>query len=172
MNSTSEFDYTSTDTSSDPDGAIVAWEWDFGDGNTSTEQNPVYACTSSGEFTISLTAIDNRGVHETTTQAITADVAPVADFTGATEELQAVFTDTSSDLNGQIVGWERVGDGATSTEQSPTHIYTAEGNVTVSLTVTDDLGPKTTVAKSLKSPKRAEAADAARALVAAPWERP
>ena len=40
-----------TDQSSDPDGSITAWHWDFGDGNSSTEQNPTHTYTA-GSYTV------------------------------------------------------------------------------------------------------------------------
>jgi len=43
-----------TDTSSDANGTIASWEWDFGDGNTSTEQNPTHTYTMDGVYTVRL----------------------------------------------------------------------------------------------------------------------
>jgi PKD repeat protein len=66
---------------------------------------------------------------------------PVADFSYQCTDLTCVFTDQSADSDGNIVShsWD-FGDGATSTEQSPTHTYDEQGIYTVSLTVTDDGG--------------------------------
>ena len=52
---------TFTDDSIDSDGSIVGWNWDFGDGNTSTLQNPTHYYQESGYYTISLTVEDNVG---------------------------------------------------------------------------------------------------------------
>jgi hypothetical protein len=50
-----------TDTSTDDDGTITAWNWDFGDGNHSTSQNPSHTYASSGPYTVSLTVEDDSG---------------------------------------------------------------------------------------------------------------
>jgi len=49
------------DASVDPDGEVAAWRWDFGDGTTSTEQNPEHRYHTTGTFTVSLVAIDGSG---------------------------------------------------------------------------------------------------------------
>jgi len=50
------------DASTDDDGTIVSWSWDFGDGSpTSSEQNPAHQFTSSGSYTVTLTVTDNDG---------------------------------------------------------------------------------------------------------------
>jgi len=59
------------DTSTDSDGSIVFWYWDFGDGRTSTERNPTYQYPDPGEFTIRLTVTDNDGGITTIEQTIT-----------------------------------------------------------------------------------------------------
>ena len=59
------------DTSTDSDGSIVFWHWDFGDGRISTERNPTYQYPDQGEFTIRLTVTDNDGGITTIEQTIT-----------------------------------------------------------------------------------------------------
>ncbi len=49
------------DTSSDPDGAIISWYWDFGDGESSTIRNPSHRYAEPGFFVVSLTVTDNEG---------------------------------------------------------------------------------------------------------------
>jgi len=60
-----------TDRSSDPDGQIVQWRWDFGDGRTSTLQNPTHRYTHAGTYTVTLTVTDDDGLTDTATKAIT-----------------------------------------------------------------------------------------------------
>ena len=47
--------------SSDSDGTIAAYSWNFGDGGTSNSENPWHAYTSAGNFTATLTVTDDRG---------------------------------------------------------------------------------------------------------------
>ena len=53
-------------TGTDSDGSIASYEWDFGDGQTSTEQNPVHNYSSEGSFTVVLKTVDNLGAHGST----------------------------------------------------------------------------------------------------------
>ena len=67
--------------------------------------------------------------------------APEAGFSYSADGLATTFTDTSTDRNDDIVGWQwSFGDGNESTEQNPTHSYAETGNYEVTLTVTDSEG--------------------------------
>jgi len=59
-----------TDTSSDPDGTIISWLWDFGDGNQSDEQNPTHQYNSPGTYSVMLTVEDDAGGRNSTTKQI------------------------------------------------------------------------------------------------------
>ena len=61
---------TFTDTSTDSDGSVVSWSWDFGDGATSTEQNPVHTYGAYGTYTVSLTVTDDMGATGGTSQDV------------------------------------------------------------------------------------------------------
>lgn len=65
-----------TDSSTDADGTIATWEWDFGDGNTSTLQNPTHSFASPGTYTVTLTVTDDGGASDTDTATITVSSAP------------------------------------------------------------------------------------------------
>jgi PKD repeat protein len=142
-----------TSTSSDPDGTVTAYNWNFGDGATSTVQNPSHTYAAAGTYTVSLTVTDNSGSTGSTSQAVTVSVAdqpPVASFTQSCSALTCSFTSTSSDPDGTVTGYSwNFGDGATSTVQNPSHIYTAAGTYTVSLTVTDNSGSTGSVSHSV-----------------------
>ncbi len=63
-----------TDTSSDLDGTIVSWHWDFGDGSgTSTDQNPTYSYNDNGTYDVTLSATDNDGLTDAYTKKITIE---------------------------------------------------------------------------------------------------
>jgi PKD repeat protein len=134
-----------TDTSS---GSPASWSWTFGDGGTSVEQNPVYVYTTTGQFTVTLEVTNEDGSNTTTKEQFitgSALVLPVAEFTANTTSgnapLVVGFTDQST---GSPVSWQwAFGDGATSDEQNPEHLYVNAGTYTVSLEMTNPDGSNT-----------------------------
>jgi PKD repeat protein len=120
-------------------GAVSSWGWTFGDGGTSIQQNPIYTYTSPGVYTVSLT-ISGLGGSATLTRTNLITVTeppPVANFlvspTSGLKPLTVVFTDTSSGL---ITNWLwKFGDGLTSTQHNPIHVYTSTGTFTAALHV-------------------------------------
>ncbi len=138
-----------TSTSSDPDGSIASYSWTFGDGGTSTAQNPSHSYTAAGSYTVSLRVTDNQGAQSTTTSKTVTVTAPnqppTANFTFSCSALSCNFTSTSSDPDGSIASYSwTFGDGGTSTAQNPSHSYAAAGSYTVSLRVTDNQGAQST----------------------------
>ena len=130
-----------TDTST---GGPTSWQWTFGDGSTSTAQNPSHAFTTSGAKTVSLTVVNNSGSN-TSTRTVNIATALTASFSfSPTTPIvgQAVqFTDTST---GGATSWQwSFGDGSTSTAQNPRHAFTTSGTKTVTLTVVNNSGSNT-----------------------------
>jgi PKD repeat protein len=62
---------TFTDSSSDPDGVIVSWSWNFGDGQTANVKNPTHKFTNAGSYSVQLTVTDDDGATNTKTSSIT-----------------------------------------------------------------------------------------------------
>lgn len=141
-------DYPFTDQSSISTGTVDAWEWDFGDTGTSTDQNPTHTYSSYGQYDVTLIALSDQGCGDTITQSIILHDNPLPGFEipqiCQLEPMQ--FTDTSSIQEGTIVGWEYdFGDGNSSTDQNPNHIYADDGSMDVTLTVTSDFGCQTSL---------------------------
>ncbi len=126
-------------------GVPTAWSWDFGDGTTSTLQNPVHTFTASGAYTVTLTVTNALGQDQSVeVDFILADIIPpVAEFsatpTSGLAPLPVQFTDESG--GGPATNWTwDFGDGTTSNMPNPLHTYTTSGIFDVSLTVSNSYG--------------------------------
>lgn len=125
------------------------WEWDFGDGNTSQAQYPTHTYTDAGTYTVSLIAINSNGqddevkLNYITVNEITQSPVPdfIADQTSILANESINFTDLSTNQANSWL-WD-FGDGNTSVEQNPSHIYSEAGLYTVSLTVGNIIGNNT-----------------------------
>ncbi|WP_088858471.1 PKD domain-containing protein [Thermococcus profundus] len=136
------------DSSSDPDGSVAKWSWNFGDGTFSDERNPNHSYAAPGTYTVMLTVEDESGLRGSYTKEIKVEpknYLPTADFTFLPKEPKAgeevSFADKSTDRDGEITSWSwDFGDGSTSNDAEPVHVFTEVGNYTVTLTVKDDKG--------------------------------
>lgn len=136
--------------SSDADGSIVSYAWNFGNGTTSTAANPSCVYTTEGTFYAVLTVTDNDGLTNTATVVITvgpaANVAPTAvagvSASSGTAPVTVTFSSQgSTDTDGSITSYYwTFGDGTTSTAANPTKTYTTAGQYTAVLTVMDNQG--------------------------------
>lgn len=136
--------------SNDPDGSIVSYAWNFGDGTTSTDPNPTKIYISAGTFTAVLTVTDNSGMTGSNSVVITAsqaaNLSPVAVAKSSTTSgyapLAVNFSGQESyDPDGTIASYSwSFGDGGTSTQANPAYTYNNVGNYTATLTVTDNSG--------------------------------
>ncbi len=125
-------------------GLPTGWFWDFGDGNTSTQQDPVHTYVNAGVYDVSLTVSNSAGSSAPLikvnyiTVAAPGTVAFDADVTSGTSPLIVQFTDQSSDSPTSWL-WD-FGDGNTSTVQDPSHTFSSAGSYTVTLTVVTPTG--------------------------------
>ena len=134
-----------TDTSTGT--GITSWSWVFGDGGTSTQQSPIYEYNKSGVYYVTLTVMNDGGSSTSASTKITITDVPLnALFSGTpvvgNQPLTVQFTDASTGDN--INGWQwNFGDTLTSTQQSPSHIYSSYGLYTVTLKITNATGSST-----------------------------
>lgn len=130
---------TFTNTSSNAD----SYSWDFGDGNTSAETNPIHTYGSDGNYIVVLTATNNCG-SVTSTQTVNVSNEPSAGFeanvTSGCASLIVQFTDQSSS---NTTGWNWSfpgGNPSSSTEQNPSVVYSNAGTYSVTLEATNVTG--------------------------------
>lgn len=132
-----------TDNSSTVSGTLQSWLWNFGDGNTSTVQNPAYLYpTASNNTTYNVTLIveNSHGCRDTISQTAMIHPNPVIQFNSnvACFGNPTIFNNTSFSNGGNIVQWQwNFGDGNASTSEDPQHIYPDQGYFNTQLIATD-----------------------------------
>ncbi len=128
-------------------GSPSSWNWSFGNGNTSTIQNPTATYFTPGTYTVILTTTNASGSNTLTrTNYVTVYDNPTVNFsanvTSGCFPLKVQFSDLSSPgVGNNNVTWEwDFGNGTTSTLQNPLATYTTAGLFNVTLKVTNDKG--------------------------------
>lgn len=121
-------------------GPIIQWDWDFGDGTTSSAINPSHVYTSESNYTISLTVTDVDGcIDSLKKEDHVLATQPIPDFLVNPHvncpDYNSVFVSLSSGVG--LSYWWDFGDGSGSWLANTTHAYQDTGMYTVSLTVTD-----------------------------------
>jgi PKD repeat protein len=147
--------------SSDSDGSITRYAWNFGDGGTTSSTGSTASRTygSAGTYTVTLTVTDNRGATASTTRTVQVDAPnqpPIAAFefapTGGAAPLTIVFDGSpSTDPEGPIATYTwNFGDGTgTSTGSTLSHTFATAGTFIVQLTVADARGLTASTTQSI-----------------------
>lgn len=127
--------------------APKTWFWEFGDGTTSTEQNPAHRYASTGTYRVRLTVANNNCTHfsEQTVMVIDEKAGFASPDTLICRNSEAVFTSKGINSN-SIANWVwDFGDGTGSTDANASrHTYATAGTYMVTLSITDLLGCKST----------------------------
>ncbi|MHA1873399.1 MAG: PKD domain-containing protein, partial [Candidatus Heimdallarchaeaceae archaeon] len=155
--------------SHDPDGTIVEWKWDFGDGTTGSGENPTHIYNKAGEYTVLLEVKDNKEEWSETCAVATVTVSeeenepPIPNaggpYSGKVGKAIQFDGSGSYDPDGTIVEWEwDFGDGTTGSGEKPIHTYNEAKVYSVTLRVKDDKGAwsekdETTVTVTKDGPK-------------------
>ena len=143
--------------SSSPNGAIVSYDWDFGDGSTGSGVTVTHTYQEKGVYAITLVVTDSTGATGARSRSVEAlNRVPVAVFThrpyyAGTYQPFTFDASDSFDLDGEIVQyiWS-FGDGATGEGKSVKHQYTTPGwEPLVTLTVVDEDGGSATVSHTV-----------------------
>ncbi len=139
---TVQFDGTQ---SSDPEGGVLTYAWQFGDGGFSQDPAPVHTYEHASSFVVALTVWDDRGQEgqDTLLIEVTAPnnppvASPTATPSSGPAPLTVQFAANASDPEGDPLSyhWD-FGDGASSSEANPIHTYLAAGTFVAWLTVSD-----------------------------------
>ena len=146
--------YFTDESMASPGATIESWNWSFGNGSYSEQQNPIHYFTGEGDYTVSLTVTDTNDLNDTITKTIS--ISNAAASTSFTVDAHAVcvgtqlsFTSTSSDEDGTIENYTWCfGDESYSYAENPVHSYSQSGVYTVSLTTTDDDGAVNTATET------------------------
>ena len=132
-------------------GFISDVAWDFGDGNTSTDVDPVHLYANSGTYIVTLTVGSDLGCQDAIAKQINVNAKPVVNFATAPvcDGNAANFIDQSAISAGNVSGWYwNFGDGSFTNQQNPSHAFASAGNYTISLVATSNNGCRDTASKS------------------------
>lgn len=130
--------------------SIVSYSWDFGDGNYAEGVSATNTYVTPSVFTAKLTVVDNLGRSSSTIRLVPVQypLSPVSDFSynpvGGKTPVEISFNgslSTPGSFDGSITNyfWD-FGDGTSSNDPQPSHLYSSAGTFKVELTVTDDRG--------------------------------
>lgn len=143
--------------SADPDGTIVNYKWDLGDGMSSSQVSLAHTYSAPGQYTVSLEVTDDGGAKGQATTTVHVDASePIASFSVLPEvgtvPLTVRFDASDSSGGGTSLvdyAWA-FGDGGTGKGKIVTHTYTEVGRYDVALTVTTHSGKVATVSQSVE----------------------
>ncbi|WP_054010242.1 PKD domain-containing protein [Arthrobacter sp. ERGS1:01] len=142
--------------STDPDGTIAAYSWNYGDGTAAgTGKTSSHTYAAAGTYQVTLTVSDNLGSTGVLTKAVTVagpNQPPVAAFTATPTNLAVAFDGgTSTDPDGTVASYSwNFGDGSpAATGKTVSYTYAAAGSYQVTLTVTDNLGATNSLTKTV-----------------------
>jgi gliding motility-associated-like protein len=123
----------------------TAWFWDFGDGTTSTEQNPKHTYNQLGQYDITLTATFGGGCQNTVTKPVFVQVVePTIGVSNLPSGGCIPYTFSPVHSVKAVDGvaswlWD-FGDGSTSTQSNPSHVYTSVGSFNIKLRIVTNSG--------------------------------
>jgi gliding motility-associated-like protein len=133
-------------------GSINNWNWNFGDGTTSSgiSNNPIHTYTSSGTFLVTYSITSSVGCSATFTDSVSVNPLPVPSFMADTVCKQIATTFTNTSTGGALYNWN-FGDGsANSTAINPSHTYANSGIFVTTLTVTNNSSCKAVISNNVE----------------------
>ncbi len=132
-------------------GSPAGWNWNFGDGDTSTLQNPQHIYSNAGTYLVSLIVSTGQGCYDTLIKPIQVYEQPVAGFSSNTVCWgdTTLFTNTSTVASGSIASYYWIfSDGTNATVANPSHVFVIQNDTfQVSLVVASNYGCVDTLIK-------------------------
>jgi PKD repeat protein len=136
--------------SSDSDGHLVSYGWQFGDGATDSGATVTHTFAGGRTYGVRLIVMDDDGALGTSSRSVDLNQPPVASFTASCSELTCSFNGSATSDDGKVTyySWS-FGDGTTASGVTASRTYAAGGTYTVTLTVTDNSAATGTQAQSV-----------------------
>lgn len=135
--------FTDSSTATNSSGSITNWKWYFGDGTTSTLQNPVHSYTNAGTYNAAL-KVSNLNCADSAISSIIIENKPIVNFTADTTSgcmpLSISFSDASIVESSSTYFWQFENRTDTTTVKTTSHKFKENGNYTVKLIVTTEAG--------------------------------
>ncbi|MEA3495402.1 MAG: PKD domain-containing protein, partial [Bacteroidota bacterium] len=132
-------------------GASI-YNWNFGDGNSSTQTNPSHAYINTGAFTVKLISTTSNGCSDSSTKTLAVYPQPTAGFS-VNDSTQCLrdnsFAFTNSSSGASTYSWN-FGDGNFSAQTNPNYVYINQGTFTVKLISTTSNGCSDSSTKTVK----------------------
>lgn len=121
------------------------YQWNFGDGTTSTQQSPLHSYSLAGNYEVKLVANNNNNCRDSMTALVYVYPSPIAGFNvndtdQCSKQNMFIFSNTTTVSSGTLNYLWVFGDGNSSVNQHDTHIYSNSGTYQVKLTATTNLG--------------------------------
>lgn len=134
-------------------GTINNWQWDFGDGNTSSQANPSYSYSNSGTYTVELFSTNTKGCEDIQQREIKIydTPKPSLEYTPACINQQVRFTNTSTSGGNPLVdniSWT-FSNGNSSSQNSTLQTFNTLGAQTVKLVTENDFGCKDSIIQTI-----------------------
>lgn len=143
------------DSSTTLSGVVDTWSWDFGDGQTSSAQNPTHLFPDDTVYPVKLLVTSTLGCTDSITKTVETSDLPVVDFVfdNVCQKFSATFHDSSTSGNGSALVsrvWDIYDDGTPeSTLPVYTQLFNQHDTVPVQLLVTDAIGCSDSLVKDL-----------------------